>query len=152
MSLDITLRLEGAKIKHQSSGIYIRREGQTIEISQEEWNMLHPTLKPVAVTEDVIESDVVFSGNITHNLGAMAKEAGLYEVLWRPEEDKSITKAGDLVEVLSVGLRTLNNDPQRYRALNPDNGWGTYDILIKFVSEYLLACIMYPEATIEASR
>ena len=32
------------------------------------------------------EGREVFSANITHNLGAMAKEAGIYMHLWRPDE------------------------------------------------------------------
>ena len=38
-----------------------------------------------------------YSSNITHNLGAMAREAGIYEACWRPEEI-GITKAAQLIE------------------------------------------------------
>lgn len=29
----------------------------------------------------------LFEANITHNLNKMAKEVGIYEYLWRPDED-----------------------------------------------------------------
>jgi hypothetical protein len=36
--------------------------------------------------------------------------------------------------------------------MNPENGWGTYEHLVKFVEEYILACDKYPESTIDISR
>jgi len=41
----------------------------------------------------------VYDANITHNLGEMADEAGVYKHLWRPEEI-GLTKAAELIEPL----------------------------------------------------
>ena len=65
----------------------------------------------------------VYSANITHNLGKMASEAGIYKCLWRPEEVE-ITKAKELIEPLSRGLALLKGDPERFKAFNASNGWG----------------------------
>ena len=81
----------------------------------------------------------------------MAGEAGLYEHLWRPEE-VGVTKAGQLVVPLETGLKRLLAEPERFRALNPSNGWGTYEGLVGFVSRYLDACRANPEADVEVSR
>ena len=93
----------------------------------------------------------VHSSNITHNLAPMASEAGIYEHLWRPEEI-GITTAQQLIEPLSKGLALLKSDPERFRALNPENGWGSYDALVEFVQRYLTACAIDPDAKVEASR
>ena len=93
----------------------------------------------------------VFSRNITHNLNVMAKEAGIYQHLWRPEE-LSITKAGQLVEPLTRGLQLLKRDPARFKALNPANGWGDYHGLVDFVSATLKHAAEFPDADIEISR
>jgi hypothetical protein len=93
----------------------------------------------------------VHSDNITHNLAPMAEEAGIYEHLWRPEEI-GITTAQQLIEPLSKGLALLKSDPERFRALNPENGWGSYDGLVSFVQRYLTACSIDPDAKVEASR
>lgn len=93
----------------------------------------------------------VYSNNITHNLGRMAREAGLYEPLWRPEEIH-INRAGDLVSVLEEGLTKLKADPDRFRKFNPENGWGDYEGLVRFVESYLEACKETPNATVRASR
>lgn len=93
----------------------------------------------------------IFSENITHNLGKMAGAAGLYEALWRPEEI-GITKAAQLIPILSEGYARLIKDPEEFKKLNPANGWGSYDGLVSFVRHYLDACINNPDADIEVSR
>ncbi len=93
----------------------------------------------------------VFWLNITHNMGAMAKEAGIYQVLWRPEEI-GITKAEQLIRPLTGGLDALVADPDHYRTFNPANGWGDYDGFVEFVRTYRDACINNPDADVEVSR
>lgn len=93
----------------------------------------------------------VHHGNLTHNLGPMAEAAGLYAALWRPTE-AGYTTAADIVPILRAGRERLLADPNRYRALNPSNGWGTYEGLVSFVSRYLGACEANLNARIEVSR
>jgi hypothetical protein len=81
----------------------------------------------------------------------MAEAAGIYEHLWRPDEIK-ITKAKELIEPLRQGLHNLKSEPERYKKFNPENGWGSYDGLVKFVENYLNACYEYPDADVEVSR
>lgn len=93
----------------------------------------------------------LWHANITHNLGPMAREAGLYEHLWRPDEI-GVTVAAQLVEPLIAGIRSLVADPERYRKLNPPNGWGSYEKLGDFCCRYLLACDTHPTARVRVSR
>lgn len=97
------------------------------------------------------ESERIYSANITHNLGNMADEAGIYYALWRPEEIGK-TKAGEIVELLEKGLADLKARPEHFETFNAPNGWGTYKHFVPFVEKYLAACKEYPEATIEADR
>jgi hypothetical protein len=92
-----------------------------------------------------------YEANITHNLGMMATEAGVYEILWRPDE-VGITRAHQLIEQLKTGLAYLQANPDRFRKLNPPNGFGNYEGLVSFVHSYLSACIVNPEALIKVSR
>lgn len=89
----------------------------------------------------------VFSRNITHNLGKMAYEAGIYNVLWHPEENGFI-KAKDCIPVLSKGLIELVTNKAKYEAFNSKNGWGMYEHFVPFVTNVLSACAEYPEAEI----
>lgn len=93
----------------------------------------------------------VFQKNITHNLTKMADAAGIYKALWRPEEIE-ITKAGQLIPILEAGLALLKSEPDKFKAHNPENGWGTYEGLVEFVEQYLAACREFPEGKIAADR
>jgi hypothetical protein len=54
--------------------------------------------------------------------------------------------------LLQAGLTLLKADRARFEQLNPENGWGDYDVLVRFVSNYLAACIEHPDALVEADR
>lgn len=92
-----------------------------------------------------------FEANITHNLGTMAEKAGIYQHLWRPEE-LGITKAGELIEPIRMGLLDMKARPEYYRQFDSPNGWGRYDHFVPWIEEYLRACINYPDAVIRISR
>lgn len=98
-----------------------------------------------------VRPTTVYDANITHNLGPMAEEAGIYKHLWRPEE-LGITTAGELIEPLAAGLALLQSDPDRFKAFDAPNGWGLYEHFVPFVEKYLDACRGNPDATVEVSR
>jgi hypothetical protein len=150
MSLDVYLTLPGAK-KTRGSGIFVRENGTTKEISVDEWNARNPDREPVTVQYENETTEDVFHGNITHNLNKMASQAGIYDCLWRPDEI-GITEASQIIEPLRQGYRQLLDRPEHFKQFNPLNGWGDYDGFIAFVANYLAACNAYPEAKVMASR
>lgn len=99
----------------------------------------------------IVEQDV-FDANITHNLGPMARAAGIYYPLWRPEEI-GLTKAGELIPFLEAGLKILEIDKDfLIRNHEPENGWGTHAQFVPWVQRYLEACRENPDAVIEVNR
>jgi hypothetical protein len=94
----------------------------------------------------------LWKANYTHNCNVMAEAAGIYKHVWRPEELPEIKTAGDLIEPLRAGILRMKGDPQKFIALNPANGWGSYKTFLPWLQEYLEACMAYPKATISASR
>lgn len=150
MSLDVYLTLKGVQNLAGQSVIFIREDGEIKQVSREEWDMRFPSREPV-VTDFPDEDDTVYDANITHNLGNMAEEAGIYQHLWRPEE-LDIKYANQLIEPLKAGLELLESDPARFEKFNPANGWGDYDGLVRFVRKYLEACEKYPEAIVSVWR
>ena len=91
--------------------------------------------------------------NVTHNLGKMAKEVGLYTYLWRADELHSHqVEAWEIIYNVEQGLNELKHNPNKYKKFNPSNGWGTYDNLVEFTEKYLLCLKKYPKAKIEISR
>jgi hypothetical protein len=120
------------------------------------------------------ETEDLYSGNITHNLGEMAGKAGIYKALWRPYklhknwtvanltdgnydseldfESKNHITAKDLIPVIEKGLEDLKARPDYFRQFDSPNGWGIYDHFVPFVEEYLEALKNYPEARVSVWR
>jgi hypothetical protein len=149
MSLDVYLNLKGSKAR-ESSGIFVRENGAMVEISREEWDDRNPGHEP-ALVEAVEVTDEVYSANITHNLGRMAAEAGIYEACWRPEEI-GITHARQLIEPLRSGIALMRADPPRFEKHNAPNGWGLYEHFVPWLERYLVACEQYPDAEVSVWR
>jgi len=96
-------------------------------------------------------SDEISDFNITHNLGLMAEEAGIYGVVWRPEEN-GIESAGQLIKPLTDAIEAMKSDPERFKAHNPPNGWGNYDGFLAWLESYLEVCEVHPTASIRVQR
>ena len=92
----------------------------------------------------------VFSANYTHNVGRMAEAAGLYQAVWHPHEI-GITKAGQLAPLLRAGIERMECHPETYTALNPKNGWGSYETFVPWLKAYADACEAHPDADIRTS-
>lgn len=97
------------------------------------------------------ETEILYSANITHNLGKMASKAGIYEALWRPEEIGA-KYAKDIIDLVEKGLKDLKARPKYFEKYDSPNGWGMYEHFVPFVEEYLNALKEYPEAEIRTSR
>ncbi len=92
----------------------------------------------------------LYEANITHNLNWMAKRAGIYYHLWRPEEI-GINKAEELIKPLSEGVKRMKAYPFFYKGFESPNGWGRYIDFVPWVLEYLDACVIHPKALIGVS-
>lgn len=91
--------------------------------------------------------------NITHNLGRMAAEAGIYICLWRPEEhDPPITTAAQCIPFLRAGVEAMRARPDDFSPLSAEDGWGTYDQFVPWVERVLAACEETPAALVRVSR
>jgi len=101
---------------------------------------------------DLIETSPhsVFDANITHNLGKMAGEAGIYEALWHPERT-TIKKASELAAVLAPAIHDMKTRPDFYKQFDAENGWGKYRDFVPWLEKLYEACIEHPEAEISVS-
>ncbi len=167
MSLDVYLIAKN-EIPKKGTGIFIRENGGTKELTSAEAKKRFPDTEIVEID---YEDDYVFDQNITHNLGKMASEAGLYEALWRPHrlkkgydipeddhnaewefEDANHSQAFEIIPILKKGIKKMKSNPEYFKKFNPENGWGTYEGLLSFAEKYLEACKEYPNSFISVSR
>lgn len=63
--------------------------------------------------------------NYTHNCNRMANEVLGGEASWWQALDGSDGVLGS--NLLGIVLMAFDADPDHFRALNPDNGWGDFD-------------------------
>lgn len=96
---------------------------------------------------DIIRT-TVFDGNITHNLVPMWEEAGCYEALY----DSSGKKARSILPKLKRALKAIQADPDKYKVLEPANGWGTYESAINFLEKVIEACKNNPNGELYISK
>lgn len=54
--------------------------------------------------------------------------------------------------VLRLGLERMGKDPEAYRALNPENGWGEFESTRKALVKLLEAFDSAPQAVVKVSR
>jgi hypothetical protein len=147
MSLDVYLYSD-TPFNKKGTGIFVRENGSMKELTIDEAKKYYPGSE---IKEMEYESIELYSANITHNLAPMANLANVYTCIWKPHI-LGITTAEHLIDPLSEGLERLKSYPEKYKAFNPANGWGNYEDLVSFVSNYLNACRKNPEAVIYVSR
>src|SRR6267154_1842325 len=87
----------------------------------------HMSLDVTLTNEDCIhcgQGGEAFSANITHNLNRMAEAAGIYNEVWRPEEN-GIQFAHQLKEPLTRGIAWLEKHKEEAEAFDDPGHWGT---------------------------
>ena len=93
----------------------------------------------------------VFESNITHNLGKMATELGVYALIWRHEES-GVESAACLLGPVAAAIDELRTRPEHYDQFDAANGWGTRVHMMKFLQEIQSAAREHPDATVHSRR
>lgn len=84
--------------------------------------------------------------NYTSNVSGMWREAGadLAAFDGRP--------VWECLPLLKLALTNLRSDPAKYRAMDPVDGWGSYDGVMPFLERLHEAMLAAPKATVRVSR
>ena len=151
MSLDLYIKSEKTHNK-SGTGVYIRENGRNIELKTlTEVRKHFPDADSSQIKMQVYETNVVWHENITHNLGAMARNVptgklALYDYLWRPKEHGFRSVSEEYRKGIAKGLTYLKNHKEellRFEPpVDPDTGkrWGNYDQLVSFCTS-LAQCL-----------
>lgn len=85
------------------------------------------------------------SWSYTSNCAPMWREAGvdLSEFDGQP--------ASVCANLLADALTELRRDPDKYRAMNPPNAWGSYDTLVTALESLLRLLRQYPKTVVRVS-
>lgn len=90
--------------------------------------------------------------NITHNLAAMARDAGIYEILWHPEKMNPQPTAFSVAMTLESAIALMWADPARFKLHDAPNGWGIYDHFMPWLEKVARYCRDHPDFRVSASR
>jgi len=101
---------------------------------------------PSATTEGT--DATVIDLNITHNLTPMWRLAGCYDALYMSVDREART----ISPALEEAVRRMKVDPAAYVALNPPNGWGSYEDALPWLERLLVACKAHPSAIVGVSK
>ena len=96
--------------------------------------------------EKLVEVEVADIGNYTCNVSPMYVDAMGVSLSYFDGK-----AAKDCVKLLAQGVKNMLDDPDKYLAMEPENGWGHYEGALRYLSKLMNACIENPNATIEVS-
>lgn len=100
--------------------------------------------------KEIIQT-TVYSDSITHNVVPMAQKAGIYRMVWRPEE-AGISVAKELIDPLEKAVKDMINNRGDYVALSPANSLVSYEEFLGFLVRLADNCKRNPQASVTASR
>lgn len=88
----------------------------------------------------------VYEDNITYNLAPM-----YYKCIDTNGGLKGLNgmKCKDAVPVLNRAIDDLIENKEEYEKLNPENGWGSYEGLLKSLKSLRIACLENPSGKVE---
>ena len=99
---------------------------------------------------------------VTHNLNSIVSEVGLivgkfyYEMIWRPDElfdcENGKVKVKDVLTHLPSLIGDLVSYQDRLEKHLPENGYGSFEWLYKFLCDYLKECCLHQNAYIYCCR
>ena len=90
------------------------------------------------------DREVVDVGNITYNITPMFVKS-----MGKNLSDFNDKKCREMIPILRIGVIELANNPEKYRKLNPVNGWGNYDGALNYLRKLLVSCEENPNCTIK---
>jgi hypothetical protein len=97
-------------------------------------------------TGRVTSSDELTWWNYTSNCAGMWRKAGADLAAFHGKPASECTPS------LKSAIEAMENDPETFRAMNPANGWGSYDSLLEALKTLLKDFQEHPDAIVRVSR
>lgn len=80
----------------------------------------------------------------TYNVFPMFTKAGIRSV-----RDFDGWTASDCIKPLNQFIERMESDPDAYKALNPPNGWGSYETALEWLKSFHDICVAHPLAIVD---
>ena len=82
-------------------------------------------------------------GNYTFNVGGMWRKALGHSLM-----ELNDRNAGDTLPALDKAVAEMESNPEEYEAMNPPNGWGSYEGALNFLRRLQTGCKEHPKTKI----
>lgn len=102
--------------------------------------------RPICHTCERGGEDLHDPENMTSNVSGMWTVA-----LGEPMRDLSGRRLGDIAMRLRMAIGDMKGDPARFRALNPPNGWGSYESALEILETLLRWAEETPDGVLSIS-
>lgn len=103
------------------------------------------SISPLPDDEDYQGHEV---DNYTWNVGPMYREA-IPE--WNGFNEWHGLRCEDVADRLLQGIIAMRQNPEKYRKLNPSNGWGNYEGALEFLEKIEATCRKWPHLYLQVS-
>lgn len=101
----------------------------------------------LTINTGVEEKDVVEIGNYTSNIGKMYCDAFNVQD-WKFINGK-VCK--DALPYVKNACKNMRRSPDRYKKMEPSNGWGTYEGALEYLEHLQKGCEENPDCTVRIS-
>lgn len=91
---------------------------------------------------------VVEIGNYTSNVSRMWFEA----LGGKSLSDLHGRSAVEALPALDKAVTAMETDPEKYKAMNPPNGWGNYDGALDYLRRLRDGCAQHPKTVVHVSH
>lgn len=96
--------------------------------------------------KEMLDVEVSDIGNYTYNVSKMYIEA-----IGQSLSAFHGANAEESIPLLRKCVEEMTSNPEKYKNMNPTNGWGNYEGALDYVQKLLHACEKNPDSTIEVS-
>jgi len=103
-------------------------------------------------------------GNMTSNVGGMYRRAmpgtynggGRYNGVGEPEPQSGLPglsglRCRDAAPILHTSIAVMLAEGDTMRAMEPANGWGSYEGALAYLCSILVACVEHPDGVVAVS-
>lgn len=99
----------------------------------------------IIINTGIEDSSVEECGNYTYNVSPM-----YYNSFNLEEGLRGLHQMGceDAIKHLNIAINKMESDPEKYRAMNPKNGWGDYEGALNFLKRIRKDCTKHPKAKV----
>lgn len=84
--------------------------------------------------------------NYTYNCAPMFDEAAGMEF-----SELNGCPASEVARIIGTALVRMREDRPKYEAMNPSNGWGSYETFVQFLEKIADFCRRHPRATLRVT-